>query len=270
MANDLMGGRVPETRGDRFPTPTAAPRREPGGDGSGLGMMAAPEATAAISAAAWTAAALADRLADYGADERRLAAEQALVAADEDIDAVFRVADGLLIAYADRADGMPRITALYFPGDMVLPGGPDATRGEAIAATVPSRLIAYPLDAVKRACAAEPDIGYALFETACAEISRRLRDEVALRAMTVEERLAAVLLEMGGRIGTPLGTGLEVVLPVTRAQIGSYLNLRSETICRIFARWKRRGWIALRGRRVIELRRPDELRGVIGSAKADS
>lgn len=72
--------------------------------------------------------------------------------------------------------------------------------------------------------------------------------ERELRSLSVEGRLANFLAHVSGRLGQRSSQGWELILPMTRAEIASYLALRTETVSRIMARWRREGLLELEGR----------------------
>jgi CRP/FNR family transcriptional regulator, anaerobic regulatory protein len=78
-----------------------------------------------------------------------------------------------------------------------------------------------------------------------AEIVRASRLTLMLGAMPARERVAAFLLDLETR-----GETDELVLPMTRADIGSYLGLELETVSRMLSKLHREGAIAINGRQV--------------------
>ena len=63
--------------------------------------------------------------------------------------------------------------------------------------------------------------------------------------------LPAVFLDLGLRLGEQRGPCLNITLPMRRAEIASYLGLRSETLSRVMTRWKTEGLLNLEGLRVM-------------------
>jgi CRP/FNR family transcriptional regulator len=73
------------------------------------------------------------------------------------------------------------------------------------------------------------------------------------RGLSVYGRVAVFLLDVGQRLGAAQGRGLVIPLPMTRAEIASYLGLRTETVCRVLSKWNRGGLITLKGPRIVEV-----------------
>ena len=93
-------------------------------------------------------------------------------------------------------------------------------------------------------------------------MSEELRLEQALRELRVaqafsggfsaDQRVAALLLHLRER----LGNGDILRLPMTRREIGSYLRLATETVCRVLTRFESRGWLRARDKRIELLQVP--------------
>jgi CRP/FNR family transcriptional regulator len=74
-----------------------------------------------------------------------------------------------------------------------------------------------------------------------------LRQALALSGeFTADQRVAAFLLHVHARIGH----GDVVRLPMTRREMGSYLRLATETVCRVLTRFEGRGWITSSDKRI--------------------
>jgi len=71
-----------------------------------------------------------------------------------------------------------------------------------------------------------------------------------LGSMRAEQRLAAFLLDLSQRYRAHGYSPCEFVLRMTRAEIGSYLGLKLETVSRLFARLQREGTLQVQGRLV--------------------
>ncbi|WP_277185873.1 helix-turn-helix domain-containing protein [Caballeronia sp. BR00000012568055] len=83
-----------------------------------------------------------------------------------------------------------------------------------------------------------------------AEIVRASRLALMLGTMPARERVAAFLLDLSERVDTHETPSEELVLPMTRADIGSYLGLELETVGRMLSKLHREGTIELNGRQV--------------------
>jgi CRP/FNR family transcriptional regulator len=82
------------------------------------------------------------------------------------------------------------------------------------------------------------------------EIVREHGVMLLLGTMHAEERLAAFLLNLVQRLHARGFSGSELVLRMTRQEIGSYLGLKLETVSRTFSRFAEQGLIEVRHRHV--------------------
>lgn len=69
-------------------------------------------------------------------------------------------------------------------------------------------------------------------------ISQRLNEGSYLGSTTAQQRLAAFLLDLSGRLHVSQAK-LEFVLPMSRQDIGNYLRLTAETVSRLFSQMQK-------------------------------
>jgi CRP/FNR family transcriptional regulator len=84
--------------------------------------------------------------------------------------------------------------------------------------------------------------------------------------LNAEERLAAFLLDLSCRTAARGYSGTAFALHMTREDIGGYLGLRLETICRAISSLRSQGIVSIAGRavRILDLGR---LRGLISGCE---
>jgi CRP/FNR family transcriptional regulator, anaerobic regulatory protein len=78
---------------------------------------------------------------------------------------------------------------------------------------------------------------------------------IMLGTMRADQRLAVFLLDLSQRYRARGYSSHEFVLRMTRAEIGSYLGLKLETVSRLFSRFQQLGLIQVRARAVSLLQR---------------
>lgn len=81
---------------------------------------------------------------------------------------------------------------------------------------------------------------------------------LVLGTMRAEQRLAAFLLDLSEQYRARGYSPCEFMLRMTRGEIGSYLGLKLETVCRLVARFQREGTLQVQGR-VMKLLDPGAL-----------
>jgi CRP/FNR family transcriptional regulator len=162
----------------------------------------------------------------------------ALYEAGQGLRALYSVRGGCIKAYTLDSQGNERIRGFYLPGDLVgLDGLGGARTLACAAAVVPSQVCAAPLAGFQSLLLREP----ALMQRLTEQTSRELALALALSGdFSAEQRMAAFLLHMEERLD-PRGGVLR--LPMTRRDMGSYLRLATETVCRTLKRFERQGWL---------------------------
>lgn len=82
------------------------------------------------------------------------------------------------------------------------------------------------------------------------EIVREQGVMLLLGSMRADERLAGFLLNLSQRLAARGYSPTEFVLRMTRAEIGSYLGIKLETVSRVFTRFQQRGLLDVRQKQV--------------------
>ncbi|MNC70056.1 Transcriptional activator protein Anr [compost metagenome] len=95
--------------------------------------------------------------------------------------------------------------------------------------------------------------------------------QLRLTRKPAAERLAAFLLELSQRFLLRGYSAQNFILPMSRCEIANYLGLTSETVSRLFTRYRDRGLVEIRGREVLlkDVQRLQQLCGLCAAALAD-
>ena len=192
-------------------------------------------------------------LIDLATGRRSLNAGDQLVETGTRSQAYYIVIKGMLASSAACGEGGHRVLGFHLPGDLLMPGSSLPVWDKKIRAVAPAEVAILHLDALERACGRDPRLALRFAAAVRHELGRRVEDERRLRALSVEGRFAAFLIDLGRRMGKARDGGVLVPLPMMRTEIANYLGFRTETACRILARWKKRGLIASKGRHCIEV-----------------
>jgi CRP/FNR family transcriptional regulator len=158
--------------------------------------------------------------------------------------ALFTIRAGCVKSYTLDANGNERIRGFYFPGDLIGLDAMGQSRNPAgFAAVVPSQVCAAPMKEAQSHAATDAGFSNRLLELARRELSMALS---LSGVYTADQRVAAFLLHLDHRIGVD---GV-VRLPMTRREMGSYLRLATETVCRVITRFEQKGWIASQDKKI--------------------
>jgi CRP/FNR family transcriptional regulator, anaerobic regulatory protein len=100
------------------------------------------------------------------------------------------------------------------------------------------------------------------------EIVRENGVMLLLGSMRAEERLAAFLLNLVQRLHARGFSSLELVLRMTREEIGNYLGLKLETVSRTFSKFVDDGILEVKQRNV-RILKPDALKDIVNTKECD-
>jgi CRP/FNR family transcriptional regulator len=106
-----------------------------------------------------------------------------------------------------------------------------------------------------------PGLQYKILEIMSQDILDNRELMMLLGKMSAEERLATYLLSMSRRFERSGSSPVQFNMSMSRNDIGNYLGMAEETVCRILTRFQEEGLITTR-RRQTTLNDPDRLRAV--------
>lgn len=157
---------------------------------------------------------------------------------------LFSVRAGCVKTYTLDAQGNEHVRAFHFPGDLVGLEALGAHSAHASATPVmPSQVCAVPVAELELRMRRDPMLAAELLR----KVQHDLRQALALTGeYTADERVAAFLLLVHARTGG----GNVLRLPMTRREMGSYLRLATETVCRMLTRFEQKGWLISADKRI--------------------
>jgi CRP/FNR family transcriptional regulator len=157
---------------------------------------------------------------------------------------VFNVTAGAMKIYKLLPDGRRQITGFLFPGDFLGLAITEVYAYSAEAVTH-STLCRFPRRKLEGLLARYPKMESRLLGMASNELVIAQEQMLLLGRKTAREKLASFLLMLSKRQVQRGGGGDPVTVPITRADIGDYLGLTTETVSRTFTQLKRRGVITI-------------------------
>lgn len=175
--------------------------------------------------------------------------------------ALYSVRGGCIKTATVDAEGNERIRGFFLPGEII---GLDALGAErhlsTATAVIPSQVCVAPMADMHRLLAGDPTLAQQLLE----RTSQQLALALALSGdFTAEQRLAAFLLHIERRLPHSQG---RMRLPMPQRDIGSYLRLATETVCRTLKSFGQKGWISTEDRalRIVQRERLEALAEPLG------
>lgn len=163
-------------------------------------------------------------------------------------DYLYRQGDEFKAIYAIRAgsfkcfktaweDGEELVTGLYLPGEIVGMDGISSNQHDSSAIALETGSVCeIPFSQLESLSTKIPSLQGRFFRLMGQEIAKDQQMLTLLSSNSAEERLAALLLSISSRNARRNLSATQFRLPVTRAEIGSYLGLTLETVSRIFSR----------------------------------
>jgi CRP/FNR family transcriptional regulator len=183
--------------------------------------------------------------------QRRLEAGQHLYRAGQPFHALYLVHAGFLKTSVVSEDGREQVTGFRMRGDLmgVESIGMPAHTCDAIALDM-SGVWELPYPEILNACARLPALQEQLTAALAAEIRNDRSWMLAVGTLSAEQRVAAFLLDVAARHEALGFSARHFVLRMSRADIGSFLALKHETVTRALTRMCAQGCIAIQWREV--------------------
>lgn len=156
---------------------------------------------------------------------------------------LFTIARGAMMIYKMTLDGRRQITGFLFNGDFLglTLGGRYAYSAEAI--TVAS-LHRYPILKVQELVRRYPLIEQRLCQITRQELVEAQEQMLLLGRKSARERVASFLLKLARQSEDRGLPRAEIFVPMTRAMIGDYVGLTTETVSRTMAEFRRDGLLS--------------------------
>jgi CRP/FNR family transcriptional regulator len=185
------------------------------------------------------------------ATRRRVRRGQALFRIGEPFRALYAIRTGFFKTCTAADDGREQVTGFQTAGELLgFDGiGSDVHACDAVALE-DSQVCTIPYDAFEALSHEYPALQRLLHRVMSREIVRDHGVMLLLGSMRAEERLANFLLNLTRRMQARGFSASELVLRMTREEIGSYLGLKLETISRTFSRFHEDGILEVNQRQI--------------------
>jgi len=179
--------------------------------------------------------------------QRRVNAGHALYRAGAAFDAIYAVRTGFLkSSFGMEDDSRDRVTGFHMAGEIV---GMEAL-GTGLHASDVSALQDSVVCVIPYSRLEEPGIQGQLRKAMALELVRDQGVMLLLGTMKADERLAAFLLNLSQRLRARGFESSDFHLPMSRADIASYLGLQIETVSRAFSRFHSEGFVRVRQKHI--------------------
>jgi CRP/FNR family transcriptional regulator len=177
-----------------------------------------------------------ERLDSLMFGQRKIKAGETLYRQGDSFRFVHAVRSGTFKASLTLADGREQVSGFYMAGELLgLDGVAQGLHASSAVALEDTEVCAIPYSHLIELAAAGSGMQHIVSRLMSREIVREHSLMVLLGSMNAEERLAAFLLNLSQRMKARGYSPSEFHLRMSRAEIGSYLGMKLETVSRTFS-----------------------------------
>lgn len=200
---------------------------------------------------------------DLVATRRRVRRGAPLFRTGDPFTALYAVRTGYFKTSIAAEDGRDQVTGFQMAGEIIgLDGIVDDRHTCDAIALEDAEVCVMPFDRIGELSREVGALQHHFHRIMSREIVREHGVMLLLGTMRAEERLAAFLLNLAQRLQARGFSGSDLVLRMTRQEIGNFLGLKLETVSRAFSRFAEDGLIEVR-RRQIRILAPHQLQALL-------
>jgi len=191
------------------------------------------------------------RLDDLVATRRKIKRGTPLFSNGDRFSALYAIRTGFFKTSVATEDGRDQVTGFQMAGEII---GLDGIVGDShtcdAIALEDAEVCVMPYERIEELSRQVPALQSHVHKIMSREIVREHGVLLLLGSMRAEERLAAFLLNLVQRLHARGFSQSELVLRMTREEIGSYLGLKLETVSRTFSKFAEEGMVEVKQRHV--------------------
>lgn len=193
---------------------------------------------------------------------RKLKRGDVLFRANEEFACVYAIRSGSVKTYISTDDGRLQITGFHVPGELLGLNALDENRHNCEAVALePTLVCEISASCFKDLTRQIPSVHHQILKLMSKEIKLNQELMLLLGKKNAEERLATFLLLLSRRLAMRNYPSTQFSLSMSRGDIGDYLGIAEETVCRFFTRFQEEG-VIISERRHIVLKDVDRLRDI--------
>jgi CRP/FNR family transcriptional regulator len=206
-----------------------------------------------------------DKLETVISIRKRIKRGSALFSAGEKFTSLYAVRSGFFKTCITTADGRDQVTGFQMTGEIIGLDGIVSDRHSCDAiALEDAEVCVMPFDQVEELSREFTTLQHHIHKIMSREIVRDHSVMLLLGSMRAEERLAAFLLNLVQRLHARGFSQSELVLRMTREEIGSYLGMKLETVSRTFSKFVEEGTIEVK-QRYVHIKNTEALRQIVNA-----
>jgi CRP/FNR family transcriptional regulator, anaerobic regulatory protein len=171
-------------------------------------------------------------------NRRRVNKGQSLFNAGQRFDAMYAVRSGFFKTLITAPDGREQVTGFQMAGEILgMDGIVNSQHTCDAIALEDAEVCVMPYDNMEAISRDFPTLQHHIHRVMSRELVRDQGMMMMLGSMRAEERLAAFLVNLAQRLNARGFSASEMVLRMTREEIGSYLGMKLETVSRTFSKF---------------------------------
>lgn len=205
------------------------------------------------------------RLDEVVDKRRRIKQGELLFTSGDVFTSLYAIRTGFFKTCVTSEDGREQVTGFQMAGEIIGMDGIVSDHHNCNAVALEdAEVCVMPFASVEDLSRELPALQRHVHKIMSREIVRENGVMMLLGNMRAEERLAAFLLNLVQRLHARGLSQSELVLRMTREEIGSYLGLKLETVSRAFSKFSDEGIIEVK-QRYVKILSPDELKRIFNS-----
>jgi CRP/FNR family transcriptional regulator, anaerobic regulatory protein len=191
------------------------------------------------------------RLDGLSFTRRRVAAGDTLYREGDRFQYIYAVRSGTLKSSITLSDGREQVSGFAIAGELVgLDGVAQSRHASSTMALEDTEVCAISYTALSELAVSTSGMQHIVSRLMSREIVREHTLMMLLGSMSAEERLAAFLLNLSRRYAARGYSEREFHLRMSRAEIGSYLGMKLETVSRAFSAFQQQGLLEVDKRHI--------------------
>lgn len=192
-----------------------------------------------------------DRIDEIVAIRRKVKRKETLFRAGERFTSLYAIRTGVFKTQVTTEDGRDQVTGFQMAGEIIgLDGIVNDHHSCDAVALEDAEVCVMPFDRIEELSREVTALQRHVHRIMSREIVREHGVMLLLGSMRAEERLAAFLLNLVQRLHARGFSGTELILRMTREEIGSYLGLKLETVSRTLSKFVEDGLVEVNHRHV--------------------
>ena len=206
-----------------------------------------------------------DKIDELVASRKKIKKGEFLFQSGSPFKSIYAIRTGFFKTSVTTEDGRDQVSGFQMAGEIIGLDGivNDHHACDAIALE-DAEVCVMPFERIEKISMEVKSLQHHVHKIMSREIVRENSVILLLGSMKAEERLAAFLLNLVQRLHARGFSQSELVLRMTREEIGSFLGLKLETVSRAFSKFAEDGIIEVKQRN-LKIIKPDALKQIVNS-----